>query len=173
MSPLVDTFAVSLDAAFDELHKAPNLDSIAAANFIASRWYSQIQSRLRGQRGMVFDKLQGQKFLCIDERVIVRFKRLSDNLETKNILTPQQLLWNRQLGLLGLPPIPRLVCGYQFNRFAMLPKAIYIALPTGLADPVNEWEWCLRGPDSAGSLQYPFPGPDQGDGSADADRQIG
>lgn len=170
LNPFTSDICEALDIAFAELHQAPVLRPTAEANFISSRWYHILNELLLGRSDVLFDTLQGQDYICFADRLIIRLKRMDRGLATKNIRTAQQIAWSRQQGLQGLPPIPRLVCGYLYDQFAMRPLAVYIALPTGLSDPLYEWVWRIRGPDGDESLMLPLPLPPGGDDPAEEDR---
>ncbi|KKL19394.1 hypothetical protein LCGC14_2465880, partial [marine sediment metagenome] len=54
--------------------------------------------------GVIAGIEQRQRFLAIDERILLRFELLDDNFESKNYPTKRATLFRLQIPLMGLPP---------------------------------------------------------------------
>jgi hypothetical protein len=66
--------------------------------------------------GVRFFEQRGLTCICLEERVVLRFKKLNRGLRASNIPTRQAVAYAaQQLLLPGFPPFTRLQAGYQLS----------------------------------------------------------
>ena len=118
------------------------LDDSCRAHILNQFWYSFAHAILAEDKGIVFNIEQFQRYITIDERVIVRFKLLDDNLRASNYPTNHALDWQQQIPLNGIPTIARLHYGYRMDVTGTKVKDAFITLPRGA---INDWVWQTSG----------------------------
>lgn len=119
-----------------------SLDASARATILNQEWYTYANKTLSGDRGVVFAKDQLQRFIIIDERLIVRFKLLDRDLCSRNYPTDRAQGWELQLPLDGIPPVARLTYGYRLDLTGVEVKDAFVTHPRG---DINEWVWQTSG----------------------------
>lgn len=131
------------------------LDGSARAHVINQHWYAAARTIFADDEGVVFLTEQLQRYLVIDEKIILRFKLFDGQLSAHNYPTEHALDWQRQLPLEGLPPIARLHYGYRMDVTGTRVKDAFITLPRG---SMNEWVWQTSGePIDTFGFQLPLP----------------
>jgi len=118
------------------------IDRSARAHILNQYWYEYARQIFEGDRGVVFSNDQLQRYMVIDERVVLRFKLLDVYLRPSNYPTDHSLGWNRQIPLDGLPTCARLHYGYRMDVTGTSVKDAFIILPRGR---FNEWVWQTSG----------------------------
>lgn len=118
------------------------LDGSARAHVLNQYWYAFTREIFNGDNSIRFLNDQLQRYLVIDEKIILRFKYLDGHLLPKNYPTDHALDWNKQIALEGLPPCVRLHYGYRMDIAGVKIKDAFIILPIGNQ---NEWIWQTSG----------------------------
>src|SRR5436309_10577080 len=90
-----------------------------------------VSHRFEGRRGVQLFRSRGLWMLGIDNRLVVRFKKLRTDLRYSNYPTRQQQLFSRQLDLVGIPAATRLVAGYLLDPLAIRISQTVITLQIG------------------------------------------
>jgi hypothetical protein len=130
------------------------LDSSARAHIINQYWYFYARQMFEGDICVAFSKDQYQRYLIIDEKVILRFKLLDTQLLPRNYPTEHALDWQYQEPLEGILPCARLHYGYRMDITGTNIKDAFIILPQG---KINEWVWQTSGePIDTFGFQIPF-----------------
>ena len=118
------------------------LDKSARAMIINQYWYSFVNLALGGDAGVILriDKLQ--RFLAVDERIILRFKLIDENFHSSNYPTERATLWRLQHPFAGILPCERLELGYRLDITGTVIKDAFVLLRVG--DRVA-WMWQVGG----------------------------
>lgn len=148
--PRMPAFTESLAAAFRQWNatyamRQAALGATAQAQIINDEFYFDANSRLAGDRGVVYAVKQLQKHFIIEERLVLRFKLLHQALDSRNYPTEQQINWSRQYPLDGFPPCERVTFGYRFDLTRTVIKDAFITLPNGDPVAINDWVWQVWG----------------------------
>ena len=85
------------------------------ASIINDYWYYFVNQQLGGTAMVTLKREQFQRFLVVDDQLIIRFKLVDRNLRSRNYPTPTSKGWNNQLPLQGLPPLSRCEFGYRLT----------------------------------------------------------
>jgi hypothetical protein len=120
IGPIYTIIWESYDSAWERwvriLADNPGTDRRCRASFISSRVRIELKQRLNGVDGISINEALGFPVLRVVDKVNVRFKKFRKNLEPSNIPTQQQMKWNAQLELPGLPAEEaRITVGYRLN----------------------------------------------------------
>ena len=118
------------------------LDSSARAHVLNQYWYAFARNIFSGDTGVVFSMEQLQRYVVVDERVIIRFKLLDGKLCTRNYPTAHAVDWRLQIPLEGLQPCARLHYGYRMDITGTKVRDAFVTLPQG---SFNEWVWQTSG----------------------------
>ena len=130
------------------------LDESARAQIINQHWYDYARAIFDGDDGVKFVKNQSQRYVVVDEKVIIRFKLFDRRLGTRNYPTAHALNWISQVPLDGMPPCARLHYGYRMDITGTRVKDAFITLPRGT---YNEWVWQTSGePIDTFGFQWPL-----------------
>jgi len=136
------------------------LDASARAKILHGHFYFNAGQNLCNDKGVEFREDQLQRFLLIDERLILRFKLLDHNLQASNYPTQRAQEWVKQLPLEGFPPCERLHFGYRLDLTGTVIQDAFIALPNGIQGIYNDWVWQVWGNPmdmTTFGVQLPFP----------------
>jgi len=133
------------------------LDESARAHNINQHWYAFAREIFEGDDGVKFHKDQLQRYLVIDEKVIIRFKLFDKHLLARNYPTDHANDWKFQYPLRGIPQVARLNYGYRMDITGTEVKDAFITLPLGNH---NEWVWQTSGEPIDTFLGYQFPLPE-------------
>jgi hypothetical protein len=114
MQPHLDNLAAAIQEGWAvwEQKAEPYFTTRARANIVNDAIWAAVQRRFYGVQGTHLVVKRGLRMLQIEERVVVRFKKLDHELRPKNFLTQQQLAFVRQEPLPGIPAVTRLTAGY-------------------------------------------------------------
>lgn len=118
------------------------LDGLGRAIIINQYWYHFANLALDDDAGVIAGIEQRQRFLAIDERILLRFELLDDNFESKNYPTKRATLFRLQIPLMGLPPIERLEVGYRLDLTGTVIRDAFVLLRVGKQIP---WLWQIGG----------------------------
>ena len=118
------------------------LDKSARAIIINQYWYQFANLALGDDAGVVLriDKLQ--RFLAIDERIILRFKLIDNNFQSSNYPTQRAIKWRLQRPFAGIPPCERLELGYRLDITGTVIRDAFVLLKVG--DRIV-WMWQVGG----------------------------
>lgn len=125
------------------LHVA--LSASARAKIINDLFYFNAARNLSGDKGVVFHENQLQRFIVFEERLVLRFKLLDNNLQARNYPTERAKRWVQQLALEGFPPCERLHFGYRLDLTGTIIKDAFITFPNGTLAAPNDWVWQVWG----------------------------
>lgn len=136
------------------------LSQSTRASIINDYWYYFVNQELGGTTGITLQREQLQRFLIVDDQLIVRFKLVDRNLRSSNYPTPKSKDWNNQLPLQGIPPLSRCEFGYRLTLTGTAIEDAFLLLRYGER---ILWLWQVLG-QRAGTfpIQVPFPNPGQG-----------
>jgi hypothetical protein len=128
---LDDSVAFYFSEAYSPEARADHTDR-AMANCI----YSHAEKRMLGAAaettGLTAINLKGLNVLNFNDKVVIRFKKVSANGRHSNYQTEQQQQYDDQLPLPGIPePAFRLTAGYQMDAAGSALERIMIARPLG------------------------------------------
>ncbi len=119
------------------------LDGSARAHVINQHWYANARTIFAGDSGVLFSREQFQRYLVFDEKVILRFKLLDNNLHASNYPTDHAIDWLQQIPLPDIPPCARVHYGYRMDVTGTRVKDAFIILPQSKLD--NAWVWQTSG----------------------------
>ena len=110
-----------------------------------------------GTDGVELVRDHGFLVIVVDQRVLIRFKKLTNRLETRGIRTHQAQLWDAQEPLPGMPPVTHLVAGYVLGDLGDLDRLVLVCARYGRR------LWTIDLDDDAGGLAdvVPLPGPEE------------
>ena len=80
------------------------LDKSARAMIINQYWYNFVNLALGNDEGVVLRVDQLQRFLAIEERIILRFKLIDKNFHSSNYPTERAIQWRLQYPFARIPP---------------------------------------------------------------------
>ena len=118
------------------------LDKSARAMIINQYWYSFVNLALGGDEGVVLRNDQLQRFLVIDERIILRFKLIDNNFHSRNYPTKRAIQWSLQKPFAGIPQCERLELGYRLDITGTIVRDAFVLLKVG--DRIV-WMWQIGG----------------------------
>ena len=98
----------------------PDTSPRARANMVYDLIIDEGRRRLSGQWGVKFVEGQSRYLLNVKDRLIVRFKKLDENLQTHNYPTLLSLQFDDQMDLPGsgfVSSLPRVTVGYRLKNF--------------------------------------------------------
>ena len=118
------------------------LDKSARAMVINQYWYSFTNLALGDDEGVILSIDQLQRFLVIDERIILRFKLIDNNFHSSNYPTERAIQWRLQYPFAGIPACERLELGYRLDITGTVIKDAFVLLRVG--DRIA-WMWQIGG----------------------------
>ena len=118
------------------------LDGSARAIVINQHWYYFAKLALCDDPDITWGIDQGQRFLVIDERIILRFKLIDRNFESKNYPTKRASQLRLQYPLKGLPEYEWLEVGYRLDITGTVLQDAFVLLRIGNQIP---WLWQIGG----------------------------
>ena len=118
------------------------LNSSARAMNINQMWYFFVGLGIDDDPSIILSEDQLQKFLVIDERVILRFKLIDRNFASRNYPTIRANQWRLQYSLPSLPQCERLEMGYRLDITGTEVQDAFIILRYG--DTIL-WLWQIWG----------------------------
>jgi len=121
------------------------LDETGRAVIISQNWYWNVVLLLSEDSGFHFDRENRQRFIKLDDSVVVRFKLLGGRLQTSNYPTLHARKWETQAPLPDFPPLARLNLGYRLDKTGTRIEDAFLALPNGDEQSVNDWIWQVWG----------------------------
>lgn len=109
----------------------PDLGARTRATYLSDRIWYLVKLRFQGVDGVRVFENTTIRVLIIDERLMIRFKKLDKRLRSKNVQTKQQVLWVLQLPIPDIPDMPRLTFGYVLNRLQTDIERFAVTMPKG------------------------------------------
>ena len=135
------------------------LSKSTRASIINDYWYYFTNQQLGGKAGISVQEELYQRFLVIDDQLIVRFKLVDRNLRSKNYPTPASKDWNNQPPLQGIPSLSRCELGYRLTLTGTAIEDAFLLLRSG---EKLLWVWQVFGSQiDTFPIQLPFPNPGQ------------
>lgn len=135
------------------------LSSSTRAGVINDYWYYFANQQLGGKAGISVQQEQLQRFLVVDDQLIVRFKLVDQNLRSRNYPTSMSKNWNNQLPLKGIPSLSRCEFGYRLTLTGTAIEDAFLLLRSG---EKLLWVWQVFGSQiDTIPIQLPFPSPGQ------------
>ncbi len=122
--------------------------SRAAATCTYDHMVAQAERSLTGRDGVMFLDIRGLKVWVIDNKTVIRFKKMDEDGHSRNYPTKQAKDYDRQQQLPGLPfPPLNLVAGYLMDATGTEVVRVQVSRPLGkLIDwcaaivPASEWK---------------------------------
>jgi hypothetical protein len=113
--------------------------SRAAATCTYDHMDAEAARRLLGRAGIVQKDISGQKLWIVEDKAVVRFKKMDEDGRSRNYPTKQARTFDRGLPLPGLPtPAVRLTVGYLLD----ITQSEYVR--TQVSKPrARGVEWCV------------------------------
>ncbi len=137
LAPHLDDLRASVIGAFNRYHETPahilaEHDERAATSGVHSHIVHEIARAFSDVAGASVLNVQGLKVLNLHDRVVLRFKKVSETGRHKNHVSRQQIRFDRQLTLPGLPPAAtKLTLGYETDpAFAEIVR-VTVGCPLG------------------------------------------
>ena len=143
-----------------------DMDQTARAIIFNRLWYGYCQRLMSGDSGIRFHNLQGQRYLVVDDVVLLRFKLVDRNHLSRNMPTRQSLRWNAQMSL-NIPDLARLEFAYfpdatwtRIERAYVLLRlrkhVVWLWQVWGARDDVFEFAQTPGGTDMMGRLRFAY-----------------
>ena len=130
-------------------------DPSTRATVINEKWYRGVCNTLMSvDRGVRHGIQNRQQYFVIDEKLILRFKHLDENLDSKNYPTLQSEAWRLQFPLDGIPRCERVELGYRLDITGTVIKDAFVILGEG---KLKYWIWQVWG-DRVDTFQLPLIG---------------
>jgi hypothetical protein len=124
------------------------LDETGRAVIMSQNWYWNAIQSLSSDPGFYYDRESRQRFIKLDDLVIIRFKLFDGRLKTSNYPTWHARRWESQgtlPGLPGLPQVARLNLGYRVDETGTRIEDAFLTLPNGEDQSANDWIWQVWG----------------------------
>lgn len=162
-----------LDAAWEAFEATirpvlPLCSPVGMANILRELIIQQVRERFVGILGVNIrdHNVVGGRFLAeIDQKMILSFKKLTKDFQTTNNATKTSCAFDKQeLGIEGMPDLPRITVGYQLGHYGTSIAGIYLAFVVG-----EECIWHHDLQTGAGSIEIEFPR--ENESAADKERQ--
>jgi len=138
LEPFLPKISEIYDAAVHMYHSETSAraradhDSRAALNAIYRHAWMGYQRELADQGGFHFLKVRGLHVLNIRDKVVLRAKKVDANGLHTNNQTQQQLDYDRQRAIPGLPlEAVRVVVGYQLDPAFSIVERVIVRCPSG------------------------------------------
>lgn len=123
---------------------AATLTTRSKASIVNDHVVRAIETRFAGKPGIRITRDRGFLVLIVNDRIVVRFKKLDRKLRSRNILTNQQRALLRQENLPGLPPdCTVVVAGYRLGASGLQILDSHVVCPVGSR---NKWDIPLNAP---------------------------
>lgn len=101
------------------------------ANIIHSHMVDNAKKEFEGVKGVKPMVIDGLFILSIENKLVVRFKKLDDDMKSRNYPTNRQIDYLAQMDIPGIPLATRLEAGYQLNELQTGYKSVLITCPQG------------------------------------------
>ncbi len=101
------------------------------ANIIHSHMVDRARKEFEGVEGVHVMEIDGLFLLSIQNRLVVRFKKLDNEMKSRNFPTDRQLDYLAQYDCPGIPAATRLEAGYQENFLQTGIRSVLITCPRG------------------------------------------
>jgi hypothetical protein len=110
----------------------------AAATCTYDHMVAEAERRLTGLERIVFRDIRGLKVWIVDDKAVIRFKKMDEDGRSRNYPTKQAKDYDRQQQLPGLPfPPLNLVAGYLLDPTGTEVVRVQVSRPLG-----KEIDWC-------------------------------
>lgn len=104
-----------------------------AAGCVRDHAWMSFQSNFEGTPGFHFLEVRGMQVLNIKDQVVLRVKKVDANGNHRNYPTQQQIDFDNQVDLAGLPPAAtRVIIGYQPDAAFSEVQRVIVRRPKGL-----------------------------------------
>lgn len=123
-------------------HIRHNFSPRTRANIIHDLMVANARSMFDGIEGICFLEFGGIFLIEIDNKIVLRFKKLNEDKRSSNIPTLQAVNFLEQLDLPGIPSHTRLIVGYELNNLHTEIATVTITCPNG---EKNEWYFEIEG----------------------------
>lgn len=121
------------------------MDASTRAHIHNQLFYHHFGLRIATVSQIRFGKDQQQRYLIVNDQVLLRAKLLDRRLRASNFQTVHTTEWSQQAHLPEIPPVPRLNFGYRLDLTGTAIKDAFITMPNGDPHAVNDWVWQLYG----------------------------
>lgn len=120
LRPRVPAFAGSLRKALHEWNKELGayhaiVDEFARGVMISQFWYAYSSEALRGDLGISREKHGNRPYYIVDDKLVLRFKRVDDAYRSWNHPTSRARAWDAQASFSTMPPMAKLELGYRLD----------------------------------------------------------
>ena len=143
-----------------------DMDQTARAKIVNCFWYSHCRRGFSGDPGIEFSTLNGQRYIKVDDTLLLRFKLVTKKHLSRNFPTKQSLYWNAQLPL-DIPDLARLELAYYpdetwtkieraYVLYRLHNKIVWMWQIWGAKDDVYEYAHVPRGTDMLGRLRFAY-----------------
>lgn len=142
LRPYMAAFGDCLEAGFEAWREvgrlAPavrvHLGTRTRANIISDHIAASVRSRFGQMRGVRVEERRGFPELVIDNRFVLRFKKLDKKGRSSNILTGVQRAWlDSQMTLPDMPPeAKRLIAGYVLDALGTQIERMLVTSPANV-----------------------------------------
>ena len=126
---------------------------LGRAVFIWDNFYAFSETAFVNVPGVEYTVSEGQRHLTVDNQIILKFKKVDANYESRNHRTERSDAWNAQFELDGTPDVnlPRLEMGYvlddtktKYDRLCVLLRGTRVK-GVGRRGTTVQWLWLLGG----------------------------
>lgn len=123
------------------------LSTRTRANFVNDHIWNAIKQRFSNLQDVHIVEQGGLRTVNVADRLLLRFKKLTNQLRSSNIQTRQQTSFLYQLSIPGIPELTRLTAGYLVNRLQTDIDDVFITYPVG-----SSIEWAFAIPQTSTEL---------------------
>ena len=150
---LVDVAKQSLNLFLANPAIVRQASALGRAVFLWDNFYAFSETAFVNVPGINYAVTEGQRHLIIDGQIILRFKQVDANYESRNSPTKRSNWWNAQMNLGGTPDVnlPRLEIGYvldatktQYDRLCLLLRGTPVK-GVGRRGTTVQWLWLWGG----------------------------
>lgn len=122
------------------------------ANILYDHMVDSARLKFDGMSEISLIDINGSFLISIGNMLIIRFKKLDNEMKSRNYPTQQALAFMDQLTLPGIPVAARLIVGYQLNELQTNIKSILVTCPNGSQ---IDWHSELKGETSENLIKFP------------------
>ena len=115
----------------------------------------EVRERIVDRPGVRVSEPYDRFLLEIHETVLVQFRKIGPDFSTSNNPTATSRDFDGQLELPGIT-LPRIIAGYQPNKFWTGPSGLFLAFNVGSGTGANRWWYDLVTGEHSGQYQYPM-----------------
>lgn len=154
MFPLLRPLYEACHTAFDTMHQESKdwwhkVSPRTKANVMRDYLLFEVKKIVEDYEGIRFVRKNGLTLLGVNEKIVIRIKKLGSNLSTSNIQTAQNSAFEKQqLLLTGFTEVVSLNLGYIINEIWTKIEAVYITCPNGY----KKVSWYIRLDDEMGGV---------------------